>query len=78
MNIKTWQERGEPGHRNNEVRMKEEIAELRAELAKLQEPIAWGVDWGTHGDRTCVSIIKKHTNGTIEVIATEYEPTKGK
>ena len=30
--IKTWQERGAPGHFNNEVRMKEEIAELRAEL----------------------------------------------
>jgi len=39
--------------------------------------VQWGVDWGSHGDRNCVSIIKKHPNGNIEVIATEYEPQKG-
>ena len=38
------------------------------------EPVVWGVDWGKNGDRSCVSILKKHADGTIEVVATEYEP----
>ena len=37
------------------------------------EPVVWGVDWGHNGDRSCVAIIKKHHNGTMEVIATEYD-----
>lgn len=45
-------------------------------LAALQqaEAVRWGVDWGTRGDRTCVSIIKKHSDGTVEFVANEYEP----
>lgn len=42
------------------------------------EQVTWGVDWGSHGDRSCVSIIKKHQNGTIEVVATEYEPPRNR
>ena len=42
------------------------------------EQVAWGVDWGSHGERTRVSIIKKHQNGTIEVVATEYEPPRNR
>ena len=47
----------------------------RAQPAQA-EAVRWGVDWGTHGDRTCVSIIKKHEDGTMEVVATEYEPER--
>ena len=46
----------------------------KAALEQQAEPVAWGVDWGHNGDRSCVSIIKKHHDGTIEVIATEYDP----
>lgn len=48
-------------------------ARVLEELRK-QEPIAWGVDWGTRGDRSCVSIIKKHSDGTMEVVGCEYSP----
>ena len=48
-------------------------ARVLEELRK-QEPIAWGVDWGTQGDRSCVSIIKKHSDGTMEVVGCEYSP----
>jgi len=37
-----------------------------------QEPVAWGIDWGKDSDQSCVSIIKKHPNGTSEVVAVEY------
>lgn len=37
------------------------------------EAVAWGVDWGRNGDRSCVAIIKKHQDGTSEVIAIEYD-----
>lgn len=43
-------------------------------LQPAVEPVSWGVDWGSHGDRSCVSIIKKHANGALEVVATEYGP----
>lgn len=39
-----------------------------------QELVAWGVDWGRNGDRSCVSIVKKHPGGHIEVVATENDP----
>jgi len=43
-------------------------------LKQQAEPVAWGVDWGHNGDISCVSTIKKHHDGKIEVIATEYDP----
>lgn len=39
-----------------------------------QELVVWGVDWGRNGDRSCVSIVKKHPGGHIEVVATENDP----
>ena len=42
------------------------------------ENIQYGVNWGTNGDRTCVSIVKKHPDGHLEVVAAAYEPVKGK
>lgn len=36
--------------------------------------VRWGVDWGVNGDRSCVSIIKKHPDGVLEVVAVEYGP----
>jgi len=55
------------------------IESAEAAIRKLaQQPqaeaVTWGVDWGTHGDKTCVSIVKKHPDGTVEVVASEYEP----
>ena len=48
----------------------------QAQPLGAQQPaqVAWGVDWGSHGDRSCVSIIKKHADGVHEVVATEYGP----
>ena len=37
------------------------------------EQVKWGIEWGHSGDRTCVSIVKKHEDGTLEVVATEYD-----
>lgn len=59
--------------------LKEYVYEAAAALlAEAQQPqaeaVRWEVDWGSHGDRTCVSIVKKHSDGTIEVVASEYEP----
>lgn len=50
------------------------IAVYTAPQAQQSAQVKWGVDWGSHGDRSCVSIIKKHANGALEVIATEYGP----
>jgi len=36
--------------------------------------VTWGIDWGTRGDRSCCSIVKKHADGTLEVVAVEYDP----
>ena len=36
------------------------------------EPVAWGFDWGKDSDQSCVSIIKKHSDGTTEVVAIEH------
>lgn len=52
------------------------ITALRAALAQQeQEAVVWGVDWGSHGDRSCCAIIKQHTDGTREVVAVEYAPS---
>jgi len=45
-----------------------------AQPAPVQEPVAWGVDWGKAGDIPCVSIIKRLPSGGIEVVAVEYAP----
>lgn len=37
-----------------------------------QEPVDWGVDWGKDGNS--VSIIKRLSDGSIEVLAWEYAP----
>ena len=52
---------------------------LRAELARIEkkEPITYGVDWGSHGDRSCVSIVKHCADGTLEVVATGLSPEPG-
>lgn len=44
----------------------------------VQEAVSWGVDWGGRGDQPCVSILKKHPNGVIEVVAVEYGPPQRK
>ena len=56
-----------------------ELKQANSDLAAASiENIQYGVDWGTNGDRTCVSIVKKHPDGHLEVVAAEYEPIKGK
>jgi hypothetical protein len=53
------------------------ITALRAALAQEeQEPVTWGVDWGRDGDRPCCTIIKRHADGTQEVVAVEYGPPR--
>lgn len=36
--------------------------------------VTWGVDWASHGERTCCAIIKKHPDGGAEVVAISYAP----
>ena len=60
------------GGRNNPKALCYESAPVQA--GAQPEAVKWGVDWGTHGDRTCVSIVKQHVDGTLEVVATEYQP----
>jgi hypothetical protein len=45
------------------------------EQTEQPEPVVWGVDWGSHGDRSCCTIIKQHTDGNREVVAVEYAPS---
>jgi hypothetical protein len=53
------------------------IMALRAALAQEeQEPVTWGVDWGRDGDRPCCTIIKRHADGTQEVVAVEHGPPR--
>lgn len=65
---------------DDETRMDEvvedAIAALRTAIAEAEkvEQVRWGVDWGTHGDQSCVSIVKQHVDGTLEVVAIEYQP----
>jgi len=42
--------------------------------APVQEPAAWGIDWGKAGDIPCVSIIQRLPDGGIHVVAVEYAP----
>jgi hypothetical protein len=43
--------------------------------SKQAEPVVtWGVDWGE--DEDWVSIVKRHPDGTLEVVATEGRPVK--
>ena len=41
-----------------------------------EEPVAWGVDWGTAGETPCVSITKRLPDGGIEVLAVEHGPAR--
>jgi hypothetical protein len=61
---------------DNAARLLVECDTLRAELAAIRTPVTWGIDWGKQGDLTAVSIVKKYSDDSIEVIATEYEPIK--
>ncbi len=49
-----------------------ELLELAAQ--SQDEAVRWGVDWGHNGDRSCVSIVKKHNDGHFEVVAIDYDP----
>jgi hypothetical protein len=45
------------------------------EIEQQAEPVVtWGVDWGK--DEDWVSIVKRHPDGTLEVVATEGRPVK--
>jgi hypothetical protein len=56
----------------------EAMEALRAALAQQeQEPyVAYSVDWGRDGDRPCCTIIKRHANGTHELVAVKYGPPR--
>ncbi len=51
------------------------ITALKTALAQ-QEPVTWGVDWGRDNDQSCCTIIKRHADGTQEVVAVEYGPPR--
>jgi hypothetical protein len=48
------------------------ITAIKAALEAKDEPVQWGVDWGKDGNS--VSIIKRLSDGNIEVLAWEYSP----
>ena len=48
-------------------------AEVRV-LTAERDSVVWGVDWAKNGDRTTVTIVKRHKDGTVEVVATEVDP----
>ncbi len=53
------------------------VAQFQAALAQEeQEPVTWGVDWGRDNDQSCCTIIKRHADGTQEVVAVEYGPPR--
>ncbi len=56
-----------------------ELNMLRAKLDRIErkEPITYSVDWGSHGDRTCVSVVRHHVDGTFEVVAMGLSPAPG-
>jgi len=64
-----------PHNQNPEIKQAiETITVIKEALAQPeQEPVAWSVDWGHNGDVSCASIVKKHKDGTIEVVAIEYD-----
>ena len=41
-----------------------------------EEPVSWGVDWGSAGEAPCVSITKRLPDGGIEVLAVEHGPPR--
>jgi hypothetical protein len=49
-------------------------AQLLTTTPPPKEQVRWGIDWGKQGDRTAVSIVKQHPDGTLEVVAMEAEP----
>ncbi len=46
----------------------------QAEPVQAEPVVTWGVDWGE--DEDWVSIVKRHPDGTLEVVATEGRPVK--
>jgi hypothetical protein len=44
------------------------------EPVQAEPVVTWGVDWGE--DEDWVSIVKRHPDGTLEVVATEGRPVK--
>jgi hypothetical protein len=65
------------------ARMNEAWLHRRAAGLAQQEPepvawsgVTWGVDWGRDGDQSCCTIIKRHADGTQEVVAVEYGPPR--
>jgi hypothetical protein len=52
---------------------------LYAVLKLEAEPhgeVTWGVDWGRNGDQSCVAILNKLPDGSVELVACEYEPPR--
>jgi hypothetical protein len=50
------------------------LPELKAHFRHLDDRVTWGVDWGTHGEQSCCTIIKVLPDGVREVVAVEYGP----
>ena len=53
------------------------VATAKSEIERLtaeRDSVVWGVDWAKNGDRTTVTIVKRHKDGTVEVVATEVDP----
>ena len=51
-----------------------EAADALERLTADRDSVVWGVDWAKNGDRTTVTIVKRHKDGTVEVVATEVDP----
>ncbi len=51
-----------------------QMAGVRNAVGSGAEPVTWGVDWGTHGDQSCCTVLKVHPDGVREVVAVEYGP----
>jgi hypothetical protein len=49
---------------------------MTKDVALAEEPVAWGVDWGSAGETPCVSITKRLPDGGIEVLAVEHGPPR--
>ena len=52
---------------------------LRAKLDGIERkaPITYSVDWGSQEDRSCVSVVRHHVDGTFEVVAIGLSPAPG-
>lgn len=52
------------------------VARMLDEPQEAVHDVQWGVEWGQNGESSCVSIIKKHSDGSFEIVATEFEPQR--